>query len=117
MPDQLSLTPLTKVKSLIDFDDHYTAPLHGYKDAEDYYEQCSSLHFLKGIRIPTLIVNALNDSFLSKDCYPFDQLKNHPNIYLETPKRGGHCGFPGKDDQGYFWSERRALNFIHNEMK
>lgn len=115
MPGQLNLAPLSKIKTLVDFDDHYTAPLHGYQHALDYYEQCSAVHFLKDIKIPTLIVNALNDSFLSPDCYPTDKLKNHPNVHLETPARGGHCGFPGQDEKGYYWSERRALAFlVHN---
>ena len=117
MPSKLLTDGLSKINSLIDFDDKYTAPLHGYKDAIDYYTKCSSINFLKDIKIPTLIVNALNDSFLSKECYPHTQLEQHLYIYFETPNRGGHCGFPGKDQSGYFWSERRALDFILEEIE
>jgi len=115
MPDQLSTKGLSKITTIIDFDHQYTSRLHGYEDAIDYYTQCSSIHFLKDIKIPTLIVNALNDSFLSEECYPYELLKDDPIITLETPERGGHCGFPGKDSKGYFWSERRALEFILND--
>lgn len=113
MPEQLSPNGLSKINTIIDFDNQYTSRIHGYKDAIDYYTQCSAIHFLKDIKISALIVNALNDSFLSKECYPYELLKDNPFVTLETPARGGHCGFPGKDKEGYYWSERRALNFIH----
>lgn len=117
MPDQLSTNGLSKITTIIDFDDKYTAPLHGYDNAIDYYTKCSSINFLEKIKIPTLIVNALNDSFLSEDCYPYQLLENNPFVFFETPKRGGHCGFPGKDQNGYFWSERRSLDFIVKETE
>lgn len=117
MPDKLSINGLSKIKSLLDFDNYYTGPIHGFKDAIDYYTQCSSIHFLKDIQIPTLIVNALNDSFLSEECYPFKQLEDHPLVHFESPDRGGHCGFPGKDENGYYWSENRAISFIDQEVK
>jgi hypothetical protein len=104
---------LSKITTLIEFDDHYTAPIHGYKDALDYYAKCSSIHFINDIKIPTLIVNALNDSFLSEECYPFDLVKSLDHVYLETPNQGGHCGFPGTNAEGHYWSETRALEFIN----
>ncbi len=116
MPDQMSSDDLSKVDTLMDFDNYYTGPLHGYKDAIDYYTKCSSIHFIKDIKIPTLIVNALNDSFLSEESYPYEQIKDLALVHLETPSHGGHCGFPGKDQDGYYWSERRALEFIHEEI-
>jgi predicted alpha/beta-fold hydrolase len=64
-PDEINLNNLKKIRNLEDFDDHYTAPLHGFANAIEYYTKCSSLHFLDDISIPTLIINALNDPFLS----------------------------------------------------
>ncbi len=58
MPDLLDVSRLNKVKTLMDFDDQYTAPIHGFKDARDYYAKCSSLFFLKNIKTPVLILNA-----------------------------------------------------------
>lgn len=115
MPDKLGTGALSKIRTLKDFDDHYTAPLHGYKDAMDYYNACSSIHFLKKISIPTLIVNAKNDPFLSEQCYPEEVLKDHPYVTFEAPERGGHVGFTEFNKEGLYWSEKRALSFIEGE--
>ena len=112
MPDKFDSNGIDKIKTIMEFDDHFTAPVHGYKDALEYYASCSSIQFLDKITIPTLLVNAHNDSFLSKECYPDEIAKNHPYFFLETPLRGGHCGFPGADHQDYLWSENRAVEFI-----
>lgn len=108
---KLSVKGLSEIKTLIAFDNEYTAPLHGYKDALDYYEQCSSLYFLNKITIPTLIVNAKNDPFLSDHCYPTAD-KLAPSVCFETPHEGGHVGFSRFDGNGLYWSELRALDFI-----
>ena len=105
--------PLASVNSLLEFDDLYTAPIHGFKNALHYYQQCSSLQFVQPIQRPTLVVNALNDPFLSKDCFP-DQFENHPYVKFEYPSRGGHVGFALFDQNGLYWSELRALQFIQS---
>jgi hypothetical protein len=107
----IDLKPLSSIKTLQDFDNEYTAKLHGYKDAMDYYESCSSLYFINKIDRPTLIVNALNDSFLSPRCFPKTELINHPFVKLETPQQGGHVGFTQFTKNGLFWSEEKALQF------
>jgi predicted alpha/beta-fold hydrolase len=88
----------------------YSSRAHGFKNAKDYYEKCSSLQFLNAIKIPVLILNALNDSFLSEACFPFEAAKSNPNIFLETPKHGGHVGFINCG--GYYYNETRALEFF-----
>lgn len=116
-PQEISLAPYEqkKIKTLRDFDDFYTAPLHGFASADDYYHQCSSKRFLSRIRIPTLIVNAKNDVFLSPSCYPFDEAKASDFVFLETPKSGGHLGFVTAEAwHGLYWSEMRALGFIES---
>ncbi len=112
--NDIDLKPLASIKTLQDFDNEYTSKLHGYKDAMDYYESCSSLYFVKNINVPTLIVNAANDSFLSDACYPRDMLKNHPYVQLIIPKQGGHVGFTQFNSNGLFWSEEKALQFYKN---
>lgn len=107
----LDITDIQKIATLEQFDDRYTAPLHGFANALTYYRQCSAIGFLDTIRIPTLIVNAKNDPFLSPECYPAEQLKNHPFVVLETPVRGGHVGFSQFRATRY-WSEERALAFL-----
>jgi predicted alpha/beta-fold hydrolase len=114
MPDQLSITNINTIKTLKQFDDEYTAPLHGFKNAIDYYTKCSSRYFASNISIPTLIVNALNDPFLSTECFPVDLLKDHPIVKLEVLTRGGHVGFAQFTETGLYWSEQRALNFINH---
>lgn len=108
----LSIEKLGRIKSLLEFDDHYTGPLHGFQDAIDYYTKCSSLHFIENIKVPTLVVNALNDPFLSKDCYPAERFLGHPSVTFEFPARGGHVGFASFDRKGLYWSEMRALSFV-----
>lgn len=112
---EINVRPLASIKSLFEFDDHYTAPIHGFKNAIDYYEQCSSIRFIESIGRPTLIVNALNDPFLSKDCYP-DHLNDHPYLKVEYPKHGGHVGFALFNQNGLYWSELRALQFIQSNQ-
>lgn len=111
-PNDISADMLVSIKSLRDFDDVITGPLHGFKDAEDYYEKNSSLYFLEKIRIPVLIVNALNDPFLTEECTPFKLAKSLDFVHLEASKTGGHCGFFSKNDLGITWSERRAAEWF-----
>jgi uncharacterized protein len=109
---QIDTSNIAKIKTLKDFDDAYTSQLHGFIDAEDYYERNSSLYFLDNINIPTLIINAKNDPFLSKECFPFEQIKHLEKVYFQAPEMGGHCGFYPVDYQGVLWSEKRALEWV-----
>lgn len=111
-PDNISDTDIDNIKTLKDFDDIYTSRAHGFKDAMDYYTKSSSLQFLENITVPTLIINALNDSFLGSECYPIEIAKHHKNLYLETPKYGGHVGFYGNNN--FTYAERRTLEFLEN---
>lgn len=112
-PEKLSEEEVKSIKTLLDFDMIYTSKAYGYEDAYEYYEKCSSLTFLPNINIPVYILNAKNDSFLSEKCYPRHLAKNSKNIYLETPKYGGHVGFYDKNN--YYYNERRALNFLDSD--
>lgn len=108
--DVLSERDIASIKTLIDFDEVYTAKAHGFKNARDYYEKASSLQYLHHITTPTLVINALNDSFLSPECYPVKAAKANPRLYLEMPKHGGHVGFI--DKKNIYYNEYRALDFI-----
>jgi len=117
-PNDISLEPYLKkrIKTLRDFDEHYTAPLHGFQSADDYYAKCSAKQFISRITIPTLIVNAKNDVFLTPSCFPFDEVKTSDVVFLETPKSGGHLGFITEETaHGLYWSEMRALGFIESQ--
>lgn len=114
-PEQLSWERYHKIRSLKTFDDFYTAPAHGFKDALDYYAQASSLHYLEHIEIPTLILNAKNDSFLHGDCYPYAFAKASSSLFLEIPEHGGHVGFYLRGD--FYYNEVRSLEFFKEKMK
>jgi predicted alpha/beta-fold hydrolase len=109
-PESISKKELESIKTLLDFDNVYTAKAHGFEDALDYYKKCSSLQFLPDINTPTLIINALNDSFLSSECYPVKEAKANLNLYLEMPAHGGHSGLI--DKKNVYYNERRALEFV-----
>lgn len=108
-PELLTDDALDSIKTLTDFDNVYTAKAHGFEDALDYYVRCSSLQFLPNIKTPSLIINALNDSFLSPECYPVKEAKSNSNLYLEMPDYGGHAGFI--DKKNVYYNEKRALEF------
>ncbi|WP_339923284.1 alpha/beta fold hydrolase [uncultured Cyclobacterium sp.] len=114
-PDKFSIKNLSHIRTIRAFDNEFTAPLHGFIDADDYYNRCSALHFLSKIKHPTLILNAQNDPFLSKSCFPSMKDGNFENLFTEYPKHGGHVGFSPRSGQERFWSETRALAFIQSE--
>lgn len=109
-PNEISLDDFKNIKSLKDFDEVYTSKAHGFKNGLDYYTQSSCRQFLPRIKVPTLMINALNDSFLSPECYPVKEAKNNTNLYLEMPNYGGHVGFV--DKKNVYYNEKRALEFI-----
>lgn len=103
---------LRRMRTFQEFDDRFTAPLHGFRDAEEYWQHSSSRQFLPGITIPTLLVNALDDPFLDIPCYPYKEARRSRHIYLETPRHGGHVGFVSFAPNGEYWSEQRANEFL-----
>lgn len=113
-PGQINDDGYNQIKNFKDFDDHYTAPIHGFKNAEDYWQKCSSKQFVPKIPIPTLIINALDDPFLSPQCFPFDEASQNKHVFLETPKSGGHVGFIACNHEKMYWSEKRAVDFLNN---
>jgi predicted alpha/beta-fold hydrolase len=116
-PDQLNIDkPMPR--NFTEFDERFTSKLHGFKDAVDYWTQCSCKQFLHNIRIPTLLVNAKDDSFLSEACFPYNIAKKNPYFYLETPAHGGHVGLSGQGgSDGTYWTENRAHKFVEKALK
>ena len=108
----LDVEALLQSKSLKDFDDLATAPLHGFDSAVDYWTKNSSKQFLNDIQIPTLLINALDDPFLAEECFPFETPKLNSNFHLLTPKYGGHVGFVQFKSSKEYWSEEQTIQFI-----
>lgn len=112
MPEGVSDSGYEQIKTLKDFDDRYTARIHGFKDANDYYEKASSRQFLPTISVPTLLINAADDPFLAESCFPTDEAKSNPFLFLEIPSHGGHVGFMDFNNDGQYWSENRTVHFL-----
>jgi uncharacterized protein len=110
--DPEKFSEFSKYKILDDFTEWYIGPLHGYKNAKDYYVKCSAIDYLPNIKVPTLILNAIDDPILSLTCSPFQLAKNSEIIHLENPKHGGHCGFYESNNNGIFWAEKRVFEFV-----
>ncbi|WP_233992545.1 YheT family hydrolase [Salinibacter altiplanensis] len=110
--DRVSTRHLQKIHTLRGFDEAYTAPLHGFTDAADYYRRASSKPLLSDLAVPTLLLNAADDPFLPPLCYPRKIARDHPPLTLEVPESGGHVGFVSFNDRGEYWSERRTTSFL-----
>ncbi len=111
-PDKINIKEFNLLTSIKEVDEKYSAPAHGFKNVNDYYKKNSSLQFLPSIKTPTLILNAKNDSFLSKKCYPFKEAIENKSLYLEVPKYGGHVGF--YQHKNIYYNETRALEFLED---
>jgi uncharacterized protein len=111
-PGEIDDRGFSRMRTFKDFDERYTAPLHGFRSAADYWEKASSKPFLAWIAVPTLLVNALDDPFLAPPCYPYQEAKANPHLFLETPRSGGHVGFVSLNSGGEYWSEARAMEFL-----
>jgi hypothetical protein len=109
---------IAQLKTLFDFDNRYTAPAHGFVNATDYYTKCSCKPLLSKIRVPSLMINALDDPFLPQSCYPVTEAEANGMFFLEMPASGGHVGFvPGYDWSGRFWHESRIESFFQSIIK
>jgi len=112
MPGEIDDHDYDRIKTFKEFDDRYTARLFGFKDAEDYWRRASCKPYLERIRVPALLVNALDDPFLTPECRPVEQARRSPFFFLELPRSGGHVGFVSFARDGRYWSERRAVEFL-----
>ena len=111
-PELLSDKMIKQVQTLKDFDDIYTSQAHGFRDAMDYYRSCSSLPVLPFITVPTLLLNAKNDSFLGENCYPHQIGQSNSALFFEPPEFGGHVGFYLRGN--LYYNESRTLDFFNN---
>ena len=94
-------------------DNTFTAPMHGFADAEEYWRRCSANAFLPFIQVPTLILNAADDPFLAPNCFPREFAAQSHRIHLEVPDHGGHVGFMDRwGSEADLWSEVRTLDFL-----
>jgi len=112
LKSHIDVEKVYRAKDFFQFDDLATAPLHGFSSAIDYYNKSSSLNYLPQITIPVLLINALNDTFLSDTSYPIALAKKSKNIHLITPKHGGHVGFVTRHPENIYWTESMVRDFF-----
>jgi len=111
-PGLLDARRVARARTMWTFDDAVTAPLHGFAGADDYWIRASSLPWLRGIRLPTLVLNARNDPFIPGASLP-DAGDVDAAVTLEQPEHGGHVGFltaplPGR----LCWLAQRVTEFL-----
>ena len=112
-PDLYDKEKLRAARTFREFDNLVTAPLHGFRDTDDYWSRASSGPYLEGIRVPTLVLNARNDPFLPEQALLAAAQKAAPCVVLEFPPTGGHAGFlagpfPGR----HSWLPQRLFEFL-----
>jgi predicted alpha/beta-fold hydrolase len=117
MPGKIDDSDYTSIRTFKQFDARYTAPIHGFPSVEDYYTRCSCKQFLSEIDIPTLLINAQNDPFLSDECYPLEEARESRCLFLEMPISGGHVGFVDFNPSGEYWHESRVASFVTGNNK
>ncbi len=102
------LPDLGQLRDFFDYDAAITAPLHGFASVDEYYDRCSSRHYLKDIQIPTLIVHAIDDPFMAPSVVPGEHELSE-QVTLELSATGGHVGFVTANARGLpaFWLEER----------
>ncbi len=114
-PDSfLTKDRIEAIQNFKDFDDAYTAPAHGFENAEEYWLKSSCKQFIPNIKIPTLLLTSLDDPFLTDTCYPIKEAKVSPYFFLEATSYGGHVGFISSF-KSKLWSEYRVLSFLKNQ--
>ncbi len=117
-PDLIDPARILNIKSYIQFEDEAFAPLHNFKDAEEYWRQCSAKYFLEGIACPTLILHAEDDPFLPGTHLPKKMFEASKWLIPEISKNGGHVGFV----QGLwpwrarYWIEARTMAFLSEKL-
>lgn len=109
----LTKEAIENVKNFREFDDLFTGPANGFENSEDYYLKNSCKQFIPAIKTRSLLINALDDPFLTPDCYPISEATANSFFHLETPKYGGHVGFVTYlNITKQLWCENRILTFI-----
>ena len=114
VPGLFSLDRLRTVRSVRQFDEAYTAPHHGFKDASDYYHRASAMRVIDRIRVPALIMTAADDPFVPPDPFRDPAIVSNPNITVIVTDHGGHCGYIERSEPGYdgYWAEREIVRFV-----
>ena len=117
-PGRFDLSRLSRVKTVRQFDEEYTAPYFGFNGADDYYHRASAMRIIEHLQVPALVITADDDPFVPSDPFRDPKVSRHPHIELALSAHGGHCGFVADasgDDDGY-WAEGRIVDFVSRQQ-
>jgi len=112
-PESYSVAGLRRLRTVRQFDDAYTAPMSGYRDAADYYHRASALRVIANARVPTLILSAEDDPFVPAEQFRHPDVAGNPHVKVVLTRHGGHCGFIEASRDGYdgYWAERTVVKW------
>ena len=113
VPGLFSLAPLKRIWTVRQFDEAYTAPHHGFRDADDYYHRASALRVAERIAVPALVITAADDPFVPVSTFHESSVASNPNITVVVTPHGGHCAYVERAARGYdgYWAEREVVRF------
>jgi hypothetical protein len=112
-PGRFPIDRLPEVRSVRQFDETFTAPHFGFRDAEDYYHRASAMRVVDRIRVPALVITAEDDPFVPVEPFRNPALTGNPHVQLIVCRHGGHCGFVEATANGSdgYWAERMIVGF------
>ncbi len=120
-PELAPLATVQTARTLLEFDDRFTGPVHGFANADDYYTRSSSLHFVADARRPLLLLSAVDDPFLPAEVLDevAHRVRGNPHITMEFPRKGGHVGFVGGrlPWRPEYYGESRAAHFLAQHLR
>ena len=117
-PGDFDLAALRGVKTVRQFDEAFTAPHHGFRDAADYYHRASAMRVIDCIRVPTLIIAADDDPFVPTGPFRDRAVRDNPNVHVTITPGGGHCAYVERPAPGYdgYWAEREVVRFATSQI-
>jgi len=115
-PERLDVEKVRGARTLREFDEAITGPLHGFAGATDYYAQSSSGPYVERVRVPLLLLSAEDDPFIPPRCLPREAARSNRFVTLEATARGGHLGFIAGPLVPSFYAERRAIEFLASHV-
>lgn len=113
-PGQFDVSRLRAVRTVRAFDNTYTAPNHGFRDAADYYHRASALRVVRRIAVPTFVLTAADDPFVPPAQFDEPDLRGNPLVAVRVTSHGGHCGFLSEPPDGNeaYWAEDAVMSFV-----
>ncbi len=114
VPGVFTLEALPRIWTVRQFDEAYTAPHHGFRDAADYYHRASAMRVIERISVPTLILTAEDDPFVPIEPFQHPSVTSNPNVTAVVTRHGGHCAFVEHAIDGYdgYWAEEQVVRFV-----